>query len=68
MTDGTLSPGEAFTALADSLGYIIETVAGYKRRALEAGFDLDTAETMAEECHTEMVAYYFTILTAGVCP
>ena len=66
MTDSVQSAPEAFAVLADSLGMVAETVAGYYRQCLAGGFDLDVAERMAEECHTEMIAYFFALLTDGI--
>ena len=66
MTDSIQSAPEAFAVLADSLGMVAETVAGYYRQCINGGFDLDVAERMAEECHTEMIAYFFALLTDGI--
>jgi len=48
-------------ALLDHGDRLIELVAGYKRKAIAAGFTHTTAERMAEQLHNELLPQHFRI-------
>lgn len=47
---------EAAFALSDALARIVEIVAGYRCRLLDAGFPAEDAGAMARDLHTALVS------------
>jgi hypothetical protein len=53
------SLGEKMAELADSVGMLLEMSAGYRRRAVQAGFSEDAAERVALELHHRLLGVAF---------
>ncbi len=55
----TPHPAEALIGFIDSIGQLVEAVAGYRKKCEEAGFSPTAAEAMSVELHRHMIAAAF---------